>query len=536
MKIFTRQAPHSTILSDGLRSEDSMALTVTRLTFGNAATRGLKALVFTTVPANECAMRNLFRVLVLAIFCLFSDVFAADTQRPNIVFILADDLGINDLHCYGRLDHNTPNLDQLARDGMRFSASYCAQPICSPSRAAILTGKAPARLHLTTYLPGRPDCPSQKLLHPKINQQLPLAETTLAEALKKEGYATACIGKWHLGGKGFLPTDQGFDVYHAGQAVTKPSEGEGGKGEYDLTRAAIAFVETNRSRPFFLYLAHNSPHIPYSAKTNLSAKNAKAFEPVYAAVIETLDDTVGLLLNKLDALGLRSNTIVIFTSDNGGLHVPEGPHKIITDNSPFRAGKGFLYEGGLRVPLIVRWPGHVPAARVSDTPVINTSWFATLFELAGLNAPTNLDAPSFAALLEGKTMTPTKMFWHFPHYTNQGSRPGGAMRDGDWKFIEHYDTGTPELYNLAADPAEKTNVVARELKRTHHMRRQLFAWIESVNAQTNSPNPDFKPALYRELYEEVDASRFIPTKADAAMRARISEWRRQMNAVVPREK
>src|ERR1043166_2832023 len=486
-------------------------------------------------------MRNLLTLIVPAFIGCFtlltSHVFAATPTQPNIVFILADDLGINDLGCYGRMEHHTPNLDRLATEGARFTVSYCAQPICSPSRAAILTGRAPARLHLTTFLPGRPDCPSQKLLHPKINQQLPLEETTLAEALKKEGYTTACIGKWHLGGKGFLPTDQGFDIYHPGQAVTKPSENEGGKGEYDLTRAAMQFIETNRAHPFFLYLAHNSPHIPYAAKTNLIAKNAKAFEPVYAAVIETLDDTVGLLLAKIEALGLAMNTIVIFTSDNGGLHVPEGPHKSITDNSPFRAGKGFRYEGGLRVPLIVRWPGRVPANRVIDTPVINTSWFATLFELAGFKAPTNLDAPSFAALLiseSNQAAKPTRMFWHFPHYTNQGSRPGGAVRDGDWKFIEHYDTSMPELYNLAIDPNENMNLAARETERVNDMRRQLYTWIESINAQTNSPNPNFQPALHKNLYEDIDVSSYVPTKADSAMRDRMLAWRRQMNAVVPK--
>jgi arylsulfatase A len=458
----------------------------------------------------------------------------AAAGRPNIVFILADDLGINDLACYGRKEHHTPNLDQLAREGMRFTASYCAQSICSPSRAAILTGKAPARLHLTTYLPGRPDAPSQKLLHPKIHQQLPLAETTLAEALKKEGYVTACVGKWHLGGAGFLPTEQGFDVYHPGQPVTRPSATEGGKGEYDLTRAAMQFIETNRTRPFFLYLAHNSPHIAYSAKTNLVAKNAGAFEPVYAAVIETLDDTVGLLLNRLDALGLRTNTIVIFTSDNGGLHVPEGGHRKITHNAPFRAGKGFLYEGGLRVPLLVRWPGRVPAGQVIDTPVINTGWFATLFELLELSPPAQHDAPSFAALLTGRNTKAPPLFWHFPHYTNQGSRPGGAARDGDWKFIEHYDTGRMELYNLASDPGETTNLAGREPKRTAELREQLVTWVQSIGAQTNAPNPNFQPALWKNLYEATDASRYHPAQATDAERVGMNAWRRQMNAVLSR--
>jgi arylsulfatase A len=461
-------------------------------------------------------------------------ISAEKPSRPNVVFILADDLGIHDLHCYGRAEHNTPHLDRLAREGVRFTTPYCAQPICSPSRAALMTGHAPARLHLTTFLPGRPDCPSQKLLHPQIRQQLPLEETTLAEAFKQAGYVTGYVGKWHLGGKGFLPTDQGFDVYHPGKAVTKPSDTEGGKGEYDLTGAAMQFIETNREQPFLLYLAHNSPHIPYAAKAPLVAKNARAFEPAYAAVIETLDDTVGLLLAKLDALGLAANTIVIFTSDNGGLHVPEGPHPFTTDNSPFRAGKGFLYEGGLRVPLIVRWPDHVASKRVVETPVINTGWFATLSDLAGLRVPENLDAPSFAPLLKGESMTPSPMFWHFPHYTNQGSRPGGAMRDGDWKYIEHYDTRTPELYDLATDPGETKNLAATEQKRAGEMRRQLMAWIETVHAQTNTPNPDFDPALFHDLYEAVDVSRLVPTQADAAMRTRLVEWRRQMNAVLPK--
>ena len=469
--------------------------------------------------------------------CLLVLLLASATHlcasKPNIVFILADDLGINDLRCYGRKDHKTPNLDRLAREGVRFTASYCAQPICSPSRAAILTGKAPARLHLTTYLPGRPDAPSQKLLHPKIRQQLPLEEVTLAEALKTNGYVTACIGKWHLGGKGFLPTDQGFDFYHAGRANTKPTEEEGGKGEYDLTRAATAFIETNRARPFFLYLAHNSPHITYTAKTNLIAKNQRAFEPVYAAVIETLDDSVGLLISKLDALGLGTNTIVIFTSDNGGLHVPEGQHKKITDNSPFRAGKGFVYEGGLRVPLIVRWPGHIPAGRVLDVPVINTGWFATLFDLLGLELTHASDASSFASLLkEGRKAPPERLLWHFPHYTNQGSRPAGAVREGNWKVIEHYDTGELELYNLSRDRGEKRNLAERHPKRVDKMRRGLHAWLESVNAQTNAPNPDFDPALFRELYETADVSRHVPRKADAKAHERLLEWRRQMNAVL----
>ena len=237
---------------------------------------------------------------------------AAPTSKPNIVFILADDLGINDLRCYGRKEHQTPNLDRLAREGTRFTCHYCALPICSPARAAILTGKSPAQLHLTTFLPGRPDCPSQKLLHPQINQQLPAEEKTLADYLKSAGYATGCVGKWHLGGIDAGPGKRGFQYSYAGKADTKPSEFEGGKGEYDLTDKAMGFIESNKSRPFFLYLAHNTPHIPLGAKRELIDKYKDTFNPTYAAMIETLDDTVGLLLAKLAELKLVDNTIVIF--------------------------------------------------------------------------------------------------------------------------------------------------------------------------------------------------------------------------------
>ena len=320
-------------------------------------------------------------------------------RRPNIVFVLADDLGVNDLRCYGRKEHRTPNLDRLAAEGLRFTTAYVASPICSPSRAAIMTGRFPARLHLTTFIPGRPDAVSQKLLHPPMRQQLPLEEKTLAEHLRSAGYATAMIGKWHLGDAGFTPREQGFDVFHAGQATTSPSSVEGGKGEYDLTREAERFIDANRDRPFFLYLAHNNPHIPFrSARPELIESNRGAFEPAYAATVQTLDDSVGRLLAHLDATGLRDRTIVIFTSDNGGLHVPEGPHPRVTHNTPYRAGKGYLFEGGLRVPLIVRGPG-LASRRVVDAPFVNVDWLPTLLELTGTAVPGEIDGVSQAALL-----------------------------------------------------------------------------------------------------------------------------------------
>lgn len=459
---------------------------------------------------------------------------AVGAPPPNIVFILCDDLGINDLHCYGRADHHTPNLDTLAAQGMRFTSAYCAQAICSPSRAAILTGKTPARLQLTTYLPGRPDCVSQRVLHPGIQMQVPLEEKMIPEYFKAAGYVCAAVGKWHVGGRGFGPLEQGFDFYHPGTANTTPSATEGGKGEYDLTAAAERFIETNRARPFLVYLAHNSPHIPYTAHPSRIERNSGAFEPVYAGVIETLDDTVGRLLAKLEALSLSQNTIVIFTSDNGGLHVPEGPHPKVTHNTPFRAGKGFVYEGGLRVPLIVRWPGRIPAGAVENAPVVNTDWLPTLLELAQCPVPSGLDGKSFAALLTGKGSAPQrKFYWHFPNYTNQGSRPSGAIREGNWMLVEFYDENQVELYDLGQDIKQSRDLARQHPDRVSQMRAALAAWRQSVHAQENRPNPNVDLAKFRELYVDFDASRFEPREADRDQWQRAWQWRKTMNAVLP---
>jgi arylsulfatase A-like enzyme len=462
-------------------------------------------------------------------------VLAAPSTKPNIVFILTDDLGINDLGCYGRKDHHTPNLDRLAGEGMRFTCHYCALPICSPARAAIVTGKSPARLHLTTFLPGRPDCPSQKLLHPKINQQLPAEEKTLADYLKSAGYTTACIGKWHLGGASTGPGTRGFQYTYAGKADTKPSDAEGGKGEYDLTDKAIGFIESNKDRPFFLYLAHNTPHIPLGAKPQLVEKYKDSFNPTYAAMMETMDDTVGLLLAKLAELKLVDNTIVIFASDNGGLHVLEFPDSPATHNTPYRAGKGFLYEGGLRVPLIVRWPGVVPAGRVSDVPVMQQDFTPTLLEACGVKVDGPFDGVSVMPLLKGEKLAERTLYWHFPHYTNQGCRPAGAIREGRWKLIEHFEDRRTELFDLEKDIGEETDFAAREPERVKAMRDKLVTWRQDVKAQENSPNPAFDPALHKKLYVETDVSRLKAGRTAAEMRVDLQEWRDSMNAVLPKK-
>ncbi len=483
--------------------------------------------------------RNTLLVLTAVLVCGALWLFdaRASTQRvpPNIVFILADDLGVNDLGVYGRRDHRTPNLDRLAAEGLRFTAAYVASPICSPSRAAIMTGRAPARLHLTTFLPGRADAASQKLLHPQIRQQVPLEETTIAEQLRSAGYATAAIGKWHLGGAGYGPREQGFDVHHAGQATTKPSETEGGKGEYDLTREAQRFIDANRARPFFLYLAHNNPHIPYSAQPKAVDANRDAFEPGYAATVQTLDDVVGRLLEHLDAAGLRDRTIVIFTSDNGGLHMPEGPHPRVTHNTPFRAGKGYLYEGGLRVPMIVRGHG-LAKGRVIGSPFVNLDWMPTLLELAGAPPARSIDGVSQAGVLtSGKSSSGSRpLFWHIPHYTNQGSRPAGAMRDGRWKLVEHYDVDRVELFDLDADPGETRDLAPKETARAADLRARLRDWRKSVDAQENTPNPSWDADLYKQIYVDFDSTRFDPRRADAAAWKEVAVWRQRMDTAIRR--
>src|SRR5262245_15094614 len=235
-----------------------------------------------------------FFLSLFSLWLLATNSSAAD--KPNIVLIFADDLGINDLSCYGRKDQPTPNLDRMAAEGMRFTCGYCSQPICSPSRAGILTGKTPGRLHLTTFLPGRADARSKMVLHPKIRMELPLEERTLAEYLKDAGYATGCVGKWHLGGPGFGPQEQGFDFVYAGPANTESSSAEGGKGEYDHTSQALKFLDEYKDKPFFLYVPYNTPHIRLAAKPDLIEKHKNAFYPTYAAMMETMDDCVGLIL------------------------------------------------------------------------------------------------------------------------------------------------------------------------------------------------------------------------------------------------
>ena len=435
---------------------------------------------------------------------------ASAARPPNIVFILLDDYGWGDSGAYGSKFYQTPNIDRLAKQGMRFTQAYDACHVCSPTRASILTGKYPARLHLTDWLPGRTDRPNQKLLRPIINQQLPLDEVTIAEALKPAGYVSGAFGKWHLGGKGFMPENQGFNVFVAGNPKGRsPGSQDDEKGEYGDTEEAIKFIEANWGRPFFLYLPYNSTHIPLNARRELIEKYQKHVQPgahhtnaIYAAMIESVDTQIGRLLKKLDDSGLTDNTVVFFTADNGGLSVKEGANTPATSNFPLRAGKGYLYEGGIRIPLIVRWPGKIKPGGVCNEVTSSVDYFPTMLELAGLKKSPGqiLDGQSLMPLLKQSGKFPERdVFWHYPHYANQGGHPGGAIRSGDFKLIEFYEGHVLELYDLSKDIGEKNNLASKNLALTRELAQKLADWRRDVNAQMPRPNPEYDPALPRTL-------------------------------------
>jgi arylsulfatase A len=477
--------------------------------------------VFPSMKA-PALLRRLAFLLMVACFTL-----PATAQKPNILLLLADDLGINDLGCYGRTQHRTPNLDKLAAEGKRFTAASCAIPVCSPSRAAILTGQNPARLHITNFLPGRADWPGHRLLQPPL-APLPNQTPIIADPLKAAGYTTACIGKWHLGN---VKDRTSFDYIFAGKANTPPSATEGGKGEWEQTQKAVEFIEANAQKPFFLHLAFHSPHVPLAAQTERIAAYSQTFNPIYAAMIESLDAAVGKLLNKLDSLGLRNNTLVIFCSDNGGLHIPELPHTPATHNTPFRAGKGFLYEGGLRDPLLIRWPARVAPGEVSS--VVNLGDLApTILEAGNAQPLAPADYTSLIPLLtDSGSLKARPLFWHMPNYTNQGGRPSGAVREEDWKLIEHYEDGRLELFNLREDPSEKNDRSAAEPARVAAMRGRLETWRREIHAEMPRPNPVFQPELWRACYAKQDVSRTEASQTAVETAAPLLEWREAMDKI-----
>jgi arylsulfatase A-like enzyme len=463
-------------------------------------------------------------------------------SQPNILFILIDDMGWRDLSCYGSTFYETPHIDRLGREGMRFTNAYASCPVCSPTRASLLSGKYPARVGVTNFINAAhaANPPRGRLIDAPYTDHLPLEETSLATALRAGGYRTWQIGKWHLGGPAFYPEHHGFDLSVGGCDWGHPHEGyfapwkhdrmpSGVEGDYltdRLTDEAVRLIRQPSDRPFFMYLAHYAVHTPiqpkpedlpkYEAKAKaMGLDKMKTFEEgdffpcehkkdqrirrrlvqsdaAYAAMVENLDWNVGRVLAALEETGQADNTLVIFTSDNGGLATSEGSP---TCNAPLAEGKGWMYEGGTREPLLVKWPGVVRPGSVCDTPLTSPDFYPTLLEAAGLDPmpAQHVDGVSLMPLLRGEDngLNERPLFWHYPHYGNQGGTPGCSVRCGDWKLIEFFEDGRRELYNLREDLSEDHNLAAEHPDRVEHLAGLLAKWREDVEARIPQPNPDF---------------------------------------------
>jgi arylsulfatase A-like enzyme len=477
-------------------------------------------------------MITTIRILPLALALV-----SVGVAKPNIVFFLADDLGQPDLGAYGSTFYETPHLDRLAREGARFTDAYAACPVCSPTRASILTGQWPQRTGITDYIaPDNSNGPEKwkrnTVLLPAPNRdRLALDAPTLAKALKSAGYATFFAGKWHLGPEGYWPENQGFEHNLGGNERGGPYGGrkyfspygnprlsDGPDGEHLPDRLATEtnrFIAANRDRPFFAYFSFYSVHTPLIAREDLRKKYEEKRQrlglkaewgreherdvrrvqehAVYAGMVEAMDLAVGKVLAKLDELGLRENTLVIFTSDNGGLSTSEGWP---TSNLPLRGGKGWMYEGGIREPLIVRWPAILSAGRTIATPVSSPDFFPTLLEAAGARPASGqtLDGVSLIPLFRGETLPERPLFWHYPHYGNQGGAPSAAIRRGNWKLIEWMEDQRVELFDLSRDPGEQNDLAHRDPERAAALRSELKAWQQATRVRFPTPNPNYDPA------------------------------------------
>ena len=435
---------------------------------------------------------------------------ATSAVKPNMIFILADDLGYTDVACYGSQYYETPNIDRLAAQGMRFTGGYTCGPNCQPTRAALMSGQYGPRTGIYTVGSiDRFDWRSRPLRPVDNVEKLAPEKVTVAEALKKAGYATGLFGKWHLGqDPQHHPSNQGFDeaVVSMGKHFdfeTNPKV-DYPRGSYladFLTDKALDFVQRHQGKPFFLCLHHFAVHAPHQAKTNLIAKFKPKpaagghHDPTYAAMIASVDESVGRLLAALDDLKLATNTLVIFTSDNGGVggYEREGIQGgSITDNAPLKGGKGMLYEGGIRVPYIFRWLRTIAPGTTCDRPINSVDLYPTLLELAGAKAEPGypLDGASYATLLTGSESTGPRqapLFWHFPGYLGAGggtwrTTPAGAIRDGEWKLLEFFETGRLELYNLRQDIGERKNLATAMPEKVKTLHGKLASWRQEVQA------------------------------------------------------
>jgi len=439
----------------------------------------------------------------LILFLLLLATAARAAERPlNFIVLLVDDMGATDLGCTGSTYYQTPHIDQLAREGTLFTHAYSACTVCSPTRSALLTGKYPARTHITDWIAGHAR-PHAKLLPPDWCKELPAVETTLPEMLKTKGFVTGSFGKWHLGSR--PPTEHGFDSnfggYHRGQPETwfspyrNPALTDGPPGEFlteRLTAEVVKFMTENRDRPFFVNFPHYAVHTPLGGKKDIIAKYRAANEPdnshrnpVYASMVESVDDSVGRLRAKLTELNLASRTVFIFTSDNGGL-LP------ITSNLKLRAGKGSAYEGGVRVPLIIHWPGLGEPGDLVHVPVITMDLCATIAAATGFTP--HSDGRNLRPCITGDKLPDRPLFWHYPHYHPGGATPYSAVLYRDWRLIRFHEDNHTELYDLTADPLEKKNLAASQKDQHATLTALLDDWLKETGAQMPVPNPAYDAA------------------------------------------
>ena len=467
----------------------------------------------------------------------------AATRPPNVIFILADDLGWRDTSIYGSTLCETPNIDKLAARGIRFTQAYAACPLCSPTRASILTGQWPARLGITIPSAHLPQVvleqtivakapPTLKALQATTKTRLHTDYFTLAEAYKEAGYTTAHFGKWHLGRDPYNPQNQGFDIDLPHTPGPSPGGGylapwafwpdKGAPGEHiedRMAKEASTFIANHRDKPFYMSYWAFSVHAPWQAKADVIEKyrskikaNSTQKNPMYAAMVESLDQAVGRLIDAVDNAGLRDNTVIVFFSDNGGVHWPltkpglmhpEFEGTPATSNAPLRGGKATLYEGGTREPCIVVWPGHAKPGTVTDELVQSVDFYPTLLAITGHKPHKNLtlDGIDIRPAIEGKRLKRDTLFCHFPHYTPlTGNTPGTWVRKGDWKLIRFYcenpdQSDKLELYNLASDLSETNNLAATEPKRAREMNALIDGFLQRTKAAVPKPNPAYRVPL-----------------------------------------
>ncbi len=484
-----------------------------------------------------------------AFFSVASFSQSRTPQKPNVLFILADDYGYHDLSCMGSKYYETPNIDRIANEGMVFTDGYATCSVCSPSRASIMSGKFPARHGITDWIGAasgeawRKQKRFNKLLPAEYVHQLASEYVTLPEAMKEGGYKTFFAGKWHLGEKGSWPEDHGFDINIGGWDAGSPKGGyfspfenpnlkdrkDGEDLSMRLAEETVRFLKKNNpnvtGQPVFAYLSFYAVHSPIEttrekwAKYRQKAEDAGIAEtgfkmahylplrqvqdnPVYAGLVELMDDAVGLVLNSLEELRLDKNTIVIFTSDNGGVTSGDASS---TSNLPLRAGKGYQFEGGIREPYFIKVPGLTKGGEKCSIPVTGADFYPTLLELAGLplNPKEHEDGTSLVPLLKGGSIDERPLFWHYPHYGNQGGDPSSVIREGDWKLIHYYEDGHEELYNLKTDLEETTDVASANPKRVKTMSTKLFAYLNEVGARFPEKDTEYNPELEKQYLENV---------------------------------